>query len=426
MPTGDGERLTMDQLRIGQYVYLDMKWMEHPFAFSRFKIKTQEQIDIIRSLGLASIRFNPALSDNPVPPPRQAQPMPSPQPEPDEPNPAVLAKREMMAKVRQRREQIEKVEASFVQTAQALRDIEKNLYARPAEAIRAASGLVTKIADSVLSAPELAIHVMSDTPGAEETYFHSLNVTMLAMMVARDLKLPIEVAGALGMGALMHDIGLRDVPSQVMMKTSPWTQAERHFYELHCQYGVSLGQRLHLAPAVLTVIREHHELFDGSGYPNHIRGEAMGLMTRIVSIANYYEELCHPQHPGESMMPSEALALMFAKLKDKFDPQLLQVFIRCLGVYPPGTVVQLSNGVIGMVSTINTVKPMKPAVVLYDADIPKEEAMMVDLEQLPEVSIARALRPAQLPAEVYAYLSPRQRVSYYFEATGMAAKKGRP
>ena len=108
---------------------------------------------------------------------------------------------------------------------------------------------------------------------------------------------------------------------------------------------------------------------------------------------------------------------MFAKLRTRFDPKLLQIFVRCLGVYPPGTIVQLSNGLIGMVATINTAKPMKPMVVIYDADIPKEEAILVDMDVESDVNIAKAIRPSQLPRDIYNYLSPRKQVSYYFDSS---------
>ena len=107
---------------------------------------------------------------------------------------------------------------------------------------------------------------------------------------------------------------------------------------------------------------------------------------------------------------------MFAKWRNRFDSKLLQVFVRCLGVYPPGTIVQLSNGVIGMVATINTARPMKPMIVAYDASIPKEEAILVDMDGEADVSIAKAIRPVQLPREIYNYLSPRKQISYYFDA----------
>jgi HD-GYP domain-containing protein (c-di-GMP phosphodiesterase class II) len=224
------------------------------------------------------------------------------------------------------------------------------------------------------------------------------------------------------MGALLHDIGRSEVPAKILLKSGPLTQAERSFYELHCQYGVEIGERLHLSPAALKIIGEHHEAFDGSGYPAKRKGEAIGLLSRIVAIANHYDEVCNPPNIAEALTPHDALSLMFARWRSKFDPKLLQVFIRCLGVYPPGTIVQLSNGVTGMVTTINTAQPMKPIVMIYDAEIPKAEAILVDMAHETGANIVKAVRPAQVPREVYNYLSPRQRVTYYFDADSPGQK----
>jgi hypothetical protein len=188
---------------------------------------------------------------------------------------------------------------------------------------------------------------------------------------------------------------------------------------------VDLGRRLQLAPSVLAILREHHEMFDGTGYPAKLKGDSISLLSRIVVIANYYDELCNPPAIADALTPHEALSLMYAKLRGKFDPKLLQVFIRCLGVYPPGTIVQLSNGDIGMVATVNTARPMKPTVMVYDADVPKDEAILLDMERETDVNIAKAIRPAQIPREVYNYLSPRKRVSYYFDAASARPDAGK-
>jgi putative nucleotidyltransferase with HDIG domain len=422
----DDANITMDQLRVGLYIELDLKWFEHPFAFSRFKIKSEDQIKTLRSLGLKTVRYMPALSDvSPQPPGELQTPSETPAAEiSPKVSPALEAKRAMMERLRQQREAAARIESAFTHTAKAIRDIEKNLFAHPEETVRQAKQLVTQIADSILCAPELAIHVMGDKLGGEELYFHSLNVTMLAMMMARDIQLPQEVVGALGMGALFHDIGLQNIPDKILLKTDPFTQAEQHLFEMHCHYGVEMAQRLKFPPAVQAIIREHHELFDGSGYPGRLKGEAAGLLSRIVAIANYYDELCNPPHLAAAPTPHEALSMMFAKLRSKFDPKLLQVFIRCLGVYPPGTIVQLSNGLTGMVATVNTARPMKPMVVIYDATIPKDEAMMVDMERETDLNIVKAIKPTQVPQEIYLYLSPRKRVSYYFDAGKPGKEKG--
>ena len=421
------ETITLDQLCVGLYISLDMRWMDHPFTFGHFRIKSEAQIQTLHGLGKSHFRYSPELSQGVLPLPvagaldrggNDAAPADS------GPSSAVIAKRAMREKVLALQASAQKVEKAFVDSAHAIRDIEKSLYSNPKEAVRQSAQLVTRIADSILKSPELAIHVMGDSSDGEDLYFHSLNVTMLSMMVARDLGLPVEVAGALGMGALMHDIGHKEVPNTIRLKTAPWTQAERNFYEMHCQFGVKTGQHLHLAAAALKIIAEHHELADGSGYPAKLKGEAIGLLSRIVIIANTYDELCNPPQLEKALTPHEALSHMFTKMADKFDAKLLQVFIRCLGVYPPGTIVKLANGNFvsyGMVTTVNTVRPTKPIVVVYEIGVSKAEAIMIDLDDDPDTTIVAALRPSQVPAELLEHLSPRKHVNFY--AAGAPAKQ---
>lgn len=407
----------MDQLRVGLYVFLDLSWFEHPFPFGHFKIKTEEQIRTIRGLGLKSVRYDPVQSDMNAPGEARQETATKPLQDPsDIISQGLAAKRALIERIRVQREAAARIENAFIDTAKTVREIDKNVFTHPAETVEHATKLVQQITDSILCAQELAIHVMGDKTGGEELYFHSLNVTMLSIMMARDIGLPQQVVAVLGIGALFHDIGQKEIPSRILLKTESLTPAERHLFEMHCQYGLELGQKLQFAPAVLAIIHDHHEFFDGTGYPQGLKGEAIGLLVRIVTIADHYDELCNPLNMADALTPHEALSTMFARLRNKFDSKLLQVFIRCLGVYPPGTIVQLSNGVIGMVATVNTAKPMKPMVVIYDASIPKEEAILVDLERETDLNIAKAIRPAQVAGEIYNYLSPRKRVCYYFDA----------
>jgi len=420
----DQSRVTVDQLRVGLYIFLDLRWFEHPFPFGHFKIKTEEQIKIIRGLGLKSVRYDPGQSDMGTLQEGKQKAVKQPvQEASDVISQGLAAKRALIERIKVQREAATRIENAFIDNAKTIREIDKSIFSRPAETVENATKLVTQIADSILCSQELAIHVMGDKMGGEELYFHSLNVTMLSMMMAREIGLPQQAVGALGLGALFHDIGHKEIPDRILMNTGRLTQAEHHLFEMHCQYGVDLGRKLHFAPAVLSIIHDHHEFFDGTGYPRKIKGEAIGPLARIVVIANYYDELCNPPNIADALTPHEALSTMFARLRNKFDPKLLQVFIRCLGVYPPGTIVQLSNGDIGMIATVNTAKPMKPMVGVYDADIPKDEAILVDLERETDLNIAKGIRPAQVPGEIYDYLSPRKRVSYYFDATPQGQAK---
>lgn len=415
----DNPEIPIGQLRVGMYVVLNLGWLEHPFAANRFKITAEEQIATIRSLGLKTVRYNPALSDL-VSPPEPA--------EADAPPDAAVQQRcpdgwsvsagseGRRPSIRTQREATLRIEKAFVVSAEAIRDIETKVFTRPEESMRQATRLVSQIAESILCAPELAIHVMGDKAGGDDLYVHALNVTMLSLLMAREMALPQEAVGTLGIGALFHDIGRKNLPSSLLKKTEALTAAERHLYEMHCQHGVEIGRRLKFPAAVLGIIKEHHECFDGTGYPDRLRGPAIGLLSQIVAVANHYDGLCNPVNIGEAMTPHEALSEMYARRRSKFDPTVLKIVIRCMGVYPPGTIVQLSSGVIGMVTSVNTAQPMKPMILTYDESVPRPDAIMVDLARETRLTIAKPVRSAQVPGEIYSYLSPRKRVSYYFDA----------
>jgi putative nucleotidyltransferase with HDIG domain len=417
--------IAIDQVQVGLYIYLDLKWFEHPFALNHFKVKSEDQLKTLRSLGLSTVRYDPELSDvAPLPlPATPAAPEPAPA-RPSSESPMMAAKRAMAERIKQQRDDAARVEHAFVNAANAIRNIDKNLFSRPAETMELANKLIGQITDSILTVPELAIHVMGDKLGGEEMYVHSLNVTTLSLMIARDIKLPLELASVLGTGALFHDVGLKNIPDKVMHKIDPWTRAEQALVETHCEGGLSIAQKLGMPAPALAIVRDHHEMFDGTGYPRGLKGEAIGVMSRIVAISDFYDELCNPVNPGNALTPHEALSMMFAKMRNRFDAKLLQVFIRCLGVYPPGTIVQLSNGAIGMVVTVNTAKPTKPVLTIHDAGVPREEAILLDMERENELNIVKSIKPAQLPKEIYHYLSPRKRVSYYFDASKQGQRGG--
>ncbi len=459
--------ITADQLRIGVYVYLDVGWMDHPFSFNNFKIRSDDQIRTIRSLGLERLRWDPARSDaRPTTPAAQATPpipadaaagtdalaaadLPAADYEASlaagaerkdldgaarasaalaavadegladmdaEANRAAMAaKRGRAEKLREHRAQIAKVQEAFVSAAATVRAITKDVFSKPKETVARSEKLVAQMVDTFLAAPEVAIQVMSEKPG-EEVYLHAINVSVLALMIGREVGLDAGQLNLLGVGCLFHDIGLSDVPGKVLAKIEPLTRVEREIREMHCSYGVDIAKRIGLAPAVQTIIEQHHEFQDGSGYPRRLKGEAIDLLARIVVVANHYDNLCNPVNLATALTPHEALSLMFAQQRQRFDPKLLQIFIRCLGVFPPGTVVRLNNDVVGLVVSINAARPLKPNVVIYDPDVPKHDAIIVDLEAEPEISISQAIRPAQLPRPIFDYLSPRKRVSYYFDA----------
>ena len=145
-------------------------------------------------------------------------------------------------------------------------------------------------------------------------------------------------------------------------------------------------------------------------------------MARIVSIVDTYDNHCNKFDYRESLTPYESLAFMFSVQGEMFDKDLLSQFIHCLGVYPPGTIVKLSNGSIGMIISVDPEKPLQPDLMLYDPEIPKKEAIIFSMHEEPNLHIEGSMRPSALPQDVHDYLSPRTRITYYVDGPADAMK----
>lgn len=402
------------QLCIGLYVHLDLPWSQHPFTFSSFKIKSLEQVAVLQSLGLESIRWSPDKSDlrplklNPANP----VPLVVAVSGPDEG--ACQAKRERLARMAAHQAKVAASERALMSNARTLKSINQSLFSQPKQAHQEAQQLIDGIADSMLLESDMAIQLMADKVGGEDAYFHALNVTILAMMLAKELKAPGAAVRLIGMGALLHDIGKVEIPDRIARKGAPLTQAEFNLFQLHCAKGVEMARNMGAAPEALTIIEQHHEHVDGSGYPKKLQGPQLSLLSKLVALANTYDNLCNSPDASKSLTPHEALSIMYGQRRAQFDATAMATFIRSVGIYPPGTLVVLSNGTLGMVVSVNSSRPLKPTVLVYDPAVPKELAMVVDLEEEPEVTVTRTMRPQQLPQAAYDYLAPRKRMTYYF------------
>lgn len=410
------------QLRLGLYVHVELPWTEHPFTFSSFKITSQEQIATLQSLGLTAIRYNPTKSDN----------------EPLEASTAAVAKSVVSGAVQEaqinqaKRTRIERLLSqqtraatcakAFESTANTVKSINNHALSNPEQARKEAETLVQTMADSMLTDADVAINLMKDHIGSEDVYFHSLNVTLLAMMLAKEMKAPGEAIRQMGMGSMFHDIGKANIPDRILRKTDPLNRPELSLLKMHCAYGVEIGQKMGLSTAAVKVILQHHEHVDGSGYPKGIQGNQINLLARIVAIVNTFDNLCNPVKQSLAVTPHQALSLMYAHQSGRFDKAALAAFVRCMGVYPAGTVVLLSNDSVGIVVSVNTAKPLKPTVLIYDPQVPREQAILVELASDPDVTISRALQPDQLSKPIHEYLSPGRHVTYYFDTESSGPK----
>ena len=420
-------KVSVQDLRIGMFIHLDLGWMAHPFPLSSFKISSAEQIETIRALGLRELRWNPERSD---PAMGQADDQgtltlhaaaaaPAPVAEPLQDDPAQQARlaqeRALAAQLAAQR----LCEKQYNEACREMRRVNEAVAGTPELARESAQQLTQALMDKMLVEGEACVRVLGE-PAGDRASAHAMNVSIIALLLARQMALPASDTLDLGMGAMLHDIGKLALPDRLRLAHDDFSQAEQNLYREHVAHGVAHGRRMGLSPGALLVVAQHHEFADGSGWPKSVTQERMSLPARIVSMVNHYDNLCNAAVPSRSLTPHEALSRMFSQSRSRFDSVLLNAFIRMMGIYPPGSVVQLSDDRYAMVMTVNAARPLKPCVLVHDRQVPVDQALHLNLEHAPDLGIRRSLKPNQLPAAAVEYLAPRQRVAYYFDIQAAA------
>lgn len=402
------------ELRVGMYIHLDLGWMSHPFPLSSFKISSADQIAKIRSLGLSRVRWSPEKSDAPEEKP--AAPAGGRPPSAAEIEAQKKARREALAAQRAAQSLAER---QYAEASHAWRELNAQVASAPEAARQQAEALTRALLDKMLGDQELCIRLLTEGAGDRATA-HALNVTIVSLLMGRVFGLAEDEMMDLGLGAMLHDVGKHDLPDRLRFPEDGFSSAEMSIYREHVAHGVRHGRRMGVSPGALLVIAQHHEQADGSGFPQRLQVEKMSGAARIVALVNRYDNLCNPLQPSKALTPHEALSLLFAQGKQKFDATMLSGFVRMMGVYPPGSLVQLTDDRYGMVVSVNSSRPLKPRVLVHDLKVSREEALYVDLEEEPDVGIRRSLKPAQMPPAVMEYLAPGRRIAYFFEPVSPA------
>ena len=412
-------KIDVDELRVGMFIHLDLSWMQHPFPVGSFRISQAQQIDKIRSLGLKQLRWSPEKSELVPPQPAEHVSPPAPQPiapVPVEESPAQAAERERRVQLSAQRESAALCQRQFDEAGMAWRAAQDCVIARPEQARQDTEGLTRALLDKMLVDGDMCIRLLNCNAD-DNTSAHAMNVAVISLLMGRVFGFGDDEMLDLGIGALMHDVGKIDLAERLRHLDERFGADDLAAYRNHVAHGVVHGKRMGLRPGALLVLAQHHENADGSGFPLRLKIDRMSVAARIVALVNRYDKLCNPPVLGLAHTPHEALSLLFAQAKSQFDATMLNSFIRMMGVYPAGSVVQLTDDRYALVMSVNSTRPLKPNVLVHDPAMPRDEALHLNLMCTPELGIRRSLKPAQLPADAFDYLAPRPRVAYFFEAT---------
>ncbi len=247
----------------------------------------------------------------------------------------------------------------------------------------------------------------------EYTYTHCINVAVLATAFGQFLGLPETDLRPLGLAALFHDIGKANIPRNVLNKPGRLSEGEFEVIKRHPleSYNLIKEQRA-LQPKVLMGIIEHHEKYDGSGYPRGVKGETISMFARLISLADVYDALTSDRVYKKGMPPAQALGIMYGMREKDFHPTMVERFIKCLGIYPVGSFVRLSDGRHGLVWASNPDAPLFPSVkAAFDQAMRPIPAEIVTLSANgdapagPKLSIEEAVDPRPYKIDVAAVMS---------------------
>ncbi len=363
------KKVKVDDLRVGMFVErFGRSWMHHPFVFNSALIKDRETIDKLREWGIKHVYIDPEQSVDEV----EETVAETCEPEPpvgleqvvsDEPFPPGLEPAnhvpldEELVRARQIKEEAVSLARKFLHAVQDGGKVE----------VDEVNQLVLEMDSSIRGNKDALLVLMRLRSKDDYTYVHSVSVGALLVAFSRAMGFDDETTRVLGLGGVLHDVGKMSVPLDVLNKPGKLTDEEYGMMKehvLHCQGILKASDRV--PQEAIFVATQHHERFDGTGYPYGLKGEEISIGGQMAAICDVFDALTSDRCYRRGIEQIEVLRMLFNMGEKHFDAGLVQKFIKCIGVYPVGTLVQLESGLLGVVVE-STDELLRPVVrVFYD------------------------------------------------------------
>ena len=227
----------------------------------------------------------------------------------------------------------------------------------------AAKAVVSELVEQVMSNPDAMVWLCELKEKDEYTAIHSVNVCILSLTFGRALGLTEAELNTLGLGALLFDIGKSRIPDDILKKAGSLNENEFLLMKAHAFLGYAMVEdKPNIPKEVLEIILNHHERLNGKGYPNSRMGDEISRLTRIVSIVDVFDAMTSDRCYKDAFQPQHALNELYNMAPDEMDQELIEAFIKCIGIYPIGSIVSLSTGHTGVVVKLNEQNRLKPIV----------------------------------------------------------------
>ena len=235
---------------------------------------------------------------------------------------------------------------------------------------------VEQMVDSIFRNRDALSSLVRLKSADDYTFGHCVNVCILSMALSRQMGFTKKTAHDLGVGAVLHDIGKTLIKEKTLKKPGPLSDTEFTEIRTHPELGAELLLNADgIKDASKYVVVQHHQKYNGTGYPYKKEGERIHIFARIAAVADVYDAMTSTRVYQQCLPPDIVLQKMYMWREAHFEPNIVERLIKCLGIYPIGTLVELNTGEIAVVTSTNPNNPIKPGIlVLFDEDkvrIPK-------------------------------------------------------
>jgi HD-GYP domain-containing protein (c-di-GMP phosphodiesterase class II) len=358
------KKIKVEQLEPGMFIHdLNCGWMKHPFMGNRMKIKDRKIIEKVTTYGIQEVYIDTSKGMDVIDAPTQAEVDREIQKEIEE---AAETKREI--KKVPMREELVKAVTIKKEAKQTIENIMNEVRFGKQIKAEKVEHVVEKMIESIFRNEDALVSLGRIRNVDEYTYVHSMSVSILMLSFGKYLRCEPRELKEIGVGAMLHDIGKMKIPSGILKKNVQLTDTEYNIVRGHVDQGRRLLEETKgITEKSILLALQHHERVDGTGYPNRLKAGEIEKFAQMAAIADVYDAMTSKRCYQRRYEPTEVLKKLYEWSGSLFDKELVHQFVRCIGIYPVGTLVHLENHMLGVVISHGVESLLRPVVrIAYD------------------------------------------------------------